>query len=445
MKARLWLAGLSLLSPYTASTLAQSAPIVAAVAVVGTIQVKTVSISAIDASHVEVAVNLILVPGQSATLKDVQLCSLHLNGLPVFAAPLHQEIAMRKGEELSLPAVFVSLFYRDLTTVHPLIQMLDKQTVHVEAELVSGLQVGFLGKLALHSEHPKIVVPISQEVAVEVGGTPFARNLAIGVLQSLDHQMAGDSTPTKLIDKLRPVWIRNLEAQAKANLFVVDSRYSLSEGKIPYQVDVEALGFRTASGRIATSAEMLNPWKYDAEFLGEINGGSVGVVKNSQDIRLQPLAAIEAAQSLGARDFKTDPRGNAEGERVTTVGKKRDQVRLMRRASPSLLLVLTPSAPITETGLTSAPASILSQDAWDKVLVFRRRTSPTTGEHTVDALEMGARRDGGGIRLSEPVDEAVFGSPILTPDGVIGLVQDEQTGTFLPEDVLKAAVLPKVN
>jgi len=61
----------------------------------------------------------------------------------------------------------------------------------------------------------------------------------------------------------------------------------------------------------------------------------------------------------------------------------------------------------------------------------------------VDALVMGARRDGDGIRLTEPVDEAVFGSPILTPDGVIGLVQDEQTGTFLPDDILRAPILPK--
>jgi hypothetical protein len=40
------------------------------------------------------------------------------------------------------------------------------------------------------------------------------------------------------------------------------------------------------------------------------------------------------------------------------------------------------------------------------------------------------------------VDAAVFGSPIVTPDGVIGLVQDEQTGTFLPDDLLTPAAPP---
>jgi hypothetical protein len=55
---------------------------------------------------------------------------------------------------------------------------------------------------------------------------------------------------------------------------------------------------------------------------------------------------------------------------------------------------------------------------------------------------MAAHRDGKSIQLSEPVDAAVFGSPIVTPDGVIGLVQDEQTGTFLPDDLLTPAAPP---
>jgi hypothetical protein len=55
---------------------------------------------------------------------------------------------------------------------------------------------------------------------------------------------------------------------------------------------------------------------------------------------------------------------------------------------------------------------------------------------------MGARREGKGIHLTEPVDAAVFGSPIVTPDGVIGMVQDEQAGAFLPADLGTPAAVP---
>jgi hypothetical protein len=373
------------------------------------------------------------------------LCSLHLNGLPVFAAPLHQEISLHKGETIGLPPVFVSMFYRDLTTVHPLREMIEKQTVRVEGELVSGVQVGFLGKLALHSQHPQVVIPINEEVAVEVGGTPFERNLAVGVLAALDTEMSRDNAAGKMMDGLRPGWIHDLETKALPNLFVVQASYSLTEDKVPYRVNAEALGFRVASGQIATSAEMLNPWKYDVEFLSELNGGSVKLVKNSTDLRLDPLAGVGSTVLLSSADFKVEPRGNTEPERVTTVGQKRSQVQLLRRASPASLAVLTPRAPVTEPGLQSAPAWVQSQDAWDKVIVFRLRSKPDSGQRSVEVLEIGARRDGESIKLTQPVDEAVFGSPILTPDGVIGLVQDEQTGTFLPEDILRAPVLPKAH
>jgi DNA-dependent RNA polymerase auxiliary subunit epsilon len=233
--------------------------------------------------------------------------------------------------------------------------------------------------------------------------------------------------------------------KALPNLFVVQASYSLTKDKTPYRVNSEALGFRVATGQIATSAEMLNPWKYDVEFLSELNGGTVKLVKNSTDLRLDSLAGSGSAHSLSSADFRVESRGNAGPERVTTVGPKRNQVQLLRRSSPSSLAVLTPRNPITASGLQCAPAPVQSRDSWDKVIVFRLREKPGNGQRTVDVLAIGARREGDGIRLTEPVDEAVFGSPILTPDGVIGLVQDEQTGTFLPEDILRAPVLPEAH
>ena len=88
-------------------------------------------------------------------------------------------------------------------------------------------------------------------------------------------------------------------------------------------------------------------------------------------------------------------------------------------------------------------AAVTAQDSWEQVAVFRLHLDPDTKKpQSVEILQLGARRDGKSIVLSEPVDSAVFGSPIVTPDGVIGLVQDEQAGTFLPADVVLAARTP---
>jgi hypothetical protein len=83
-----------------------------------------------------------------------------------------------------------------------------------------------------------------------------------------------------------------------------------------------------------------------------------------------------------------------------------------------------------------APAAVAAKDSWEQVAVFRLRLdSETRKVKSVEVLQLGARRDGKGIVLTEPVDSEVFGSPIITPDGVIGMVQDEQTGAFLPADL----------
>jgi hypothetical protein len=89
--------------------------------------------------------------------------------------------------------------------------------------------------------------------------------------------------------------------------------------------------------------------------------------------------------------------------------------------------------------MTAASSAVAAQDSWEQVAVFRLRKDLASKRPSVEVLQLGARREGKGIRLTEPVDSAVFGSPIVTPNGVIGLVQDEQAGTFLPADLLVAA------
>ncbi|MFZ0392221.1 MAG: hypothetical protein WBV33_11380 [Terracidiphilus sp.] len=401
---------------------------------VGAVQVKNVSISAFSVAHVEVGVTLMLVPSQSVTLKNFQICSLRLNGLPVFAAPLDQEIVLHSGQAMELPPISISIFFRDLTTTQPLREMIEKQSVHVQGDVESNVELGLLGKLALHSEHPKVVVPISQDVAVEVVGSPLERNLALSVLSAIDSQMESSGPADKLLDGLRPAWIRTIETAAQPSLYLVESSYSLSQGSTPYQVSAEALGFRTASGKIATSAEMLAPWKYDIEFQRALSSGAVKLVKQNEELTVRPITGSAAALSLAHGDISAEARGTPESDKLTAVGKTREQVEVLRRDSPSSLAVLTLRAPAAP-GLTPAPASVLAQDNWEMVVVFRLRGAAGTGGRLVEPLPIAARREGDSIHLLQPVDDAVYGSPIVTPEGVIGIVQDEQTGTFLPPDL----------
>jgi len=408
---------------------------------VGDVKVKEVNVVEIDSSHVKLAVDLNLTAKQSATLEDARLCSLRLNGLPVFAAPLNQEIVLKKGTATTLPPLYITVLTRDLHSVEPLRRMIEKQSVLIEGEMVAGVRLNLVEKMALHTQHPKVEMALSQEVPAEVGGSALERQMALAILavveSSLQAASGPDSTVERYVPGIRPAWVRVLETSAAGNLYAVESNYSLSQAGVSYPVVSVTLGYRLGPSIVVTSAEASMPWKYDAEFLSAVQSGAAKLVKNSQDILLRPIGQ-GATLRLGAKDFAVEMRGVPE-EDALIAGPAHTRIQMLRRAATSSLALLNLHAPEPGPGLVAAPASVAGKESWDQIAVFRLRVDPTTMQRSVEVLQMGARRLGQAIRLNDPVDSAVYGSPIVTPDGVIGVVQDEETGAFLPPELMSPA------
>jgi|CZKF01.1.fsa_nt_gi hypothetical protein len=408
---------------------------------VGEFQVKEINIAEIDTSHVKLVVNLSLTPAQTVTLENLRLYSLHLNGQPVFASPLNQEMVINKGVVTALPPVYITVLFRDLRTTEPLRRMIDNQSVKIEAELVADVRLTMMEKLALHTQHPSVEIALSQDVPVTLGGTMLQRNMALTILGVIDTGLKAKSMADKYIPGMQPQWIHDLEANAQANLFAVESSYTLTQANASYPVASIQLGFRIKPSQVVTTAEVEAPWKYDAEFLEAVRSGTAKLVKNSLEIQLRPLVQGDTLR-LSAKDFTVEVRGTPEKDTLITTNGKHNKMKVMQRASPSTLAVLTLQVPPASQELAAAPAAVAAQDSWEHVAVFRLREDAVTKQPAVDVVQLGAHREGQGIRLNLPVDAAVFGSPIVTPDGVIGLVQDEQTGAFLPADLMAPAAVP---
>ena len=428
---------------------ATPAKAVAPASLVEALNVKEVGLAEIDTSHIKLAVDLNLTAAQSVTMESLRIGSLHINGLPVFAAPLNQEIVLKKGAITALPPLYVTILFRDLRTVEPLRRMIENQTVKIEGEVVADVRLTMLEKLALHTQHPTVEISLSQEVPAALSLSVLERTVALTTLGLIDTGLQATSTAGQLIPG-RPAWIRNLDTSAPANLYALESSYVLTQAGAEFPVVSLSLGFRLASGKVVTSAESQAPWKYDAEFLTAVQSGTAKLVKNSQEIQLRSLQPGDPLR-LSAKDFTVETRGSAEGDSLIAVsGDKHGKIQVLRRATPGSLALLTIAAPSAATavaapgaqGLAAATATVAAQDSWPQVAVFRLREDAATKKPSIELLTMAATRDGKSIHLSEPVDAAVFGSPIITPDGVIGLVQDEQTGAFLPEDLQAPAALP---
>ena len=192
------------------------------------LNVKEVGLAEIDASHIKLSVDLILTAAQSVTMESLRIGSLHINGLPVYAAPLNQEIVLKKGVPTALPPLYVSVLFRDLHTVEPLKRMLQNQSVKIEGNVVAGVQLNMVEKLALHTQHPSVEVSLSQDVPAALGISTFERSVALSILGVIDTGLQATSAANQLLPN-RPAWIHDLDAIAPANLFAVESSYALTQ------------------------------------------------------------------------------------------------------------------------------------------------------------------------------------------------------------------------
>lgn len=412
-------------------------------ATIGALDVKEIGFAELDASHVKIAVNLSIIPAQTVTLRNLRLCGLKLNSQPVFAEPIQQEIPLKKGVPTAFPALYIVVLTRDLYTVDPLIRMIRDQKVHIDGDLVADLKLNFMEKLALGTQHPKVAIALDQDVPAATGTSEIERKLALSVLSVVDVGLKNKSLAAGIIGSPTPSWVKDLQVQAQQGLYLVRAVYILAEGEQHSPVSLEQFGFALGPGIVITTAEARAPWKYDAEFQGALGNGLAKLVKNSHDVQLLPAVGGGNPLKLSAKDFVIELRGTPRQDRITAAGGPPGEGTVCRRYSPGSMAILKlSSSSATPAGLPPAPSSVAGQDSWDQVVVFRRRTG-NAGKPIVEALLLAAKRDGSGILLSEPVDDAVLGSPIVTRDGVIGMVQDEQSGTFLASDMFSTPIAAK--
>jgi hypothetical protein len=162
-----------------------------------------------------------------------------------------------------------------------------------------------------------------------------------------------------------------------------------------------------------------------------LHAGKAKLDPKGPTVALSRPGGADPALTLNGASLASALRGSPEKiQMISTVGGL-GKIQVLRRATPGAFAILPVSAQLCSAGLIAAPAAVIGAEKWDRAAVYRARIDSSTGRRTVENLALKATRDGNTIRLSDPVDSSVFGSPIVTPDGVIGIVEDERTGIFL--------------
>jgi hypothetical protein len=413
------------------------------IAGVGNIAVTSTRIADLTPDGVTIAVEFSLTPDRTVSIESIRFSALRINGLPLHADPMSQLTQLPKGKATALPPLIVKVFFRDLTTVAPLRQMLTDQAVQIQGQANATFHATFIEKLALGTAHPIVMLPFTQKVPIALPDSPFARQAADAILNLVQAGLDSGVASANKNAFFDPDWIKTLKLQAPKEILEVETRYALEQDRTSYPIRVEMLAFQLAAGPILTNPEARTPWEYEPDFLARIQSGEARLAPQPTEVELHRVAFVEAATSSGTplllthNDFTLQEQGAPEIEKSLVAERGMTAVKVRNRVAPTSLLTIKPQSPITPgwaaQGLSAAPPSVASQTAWSKVAVFR--LIPTTGadSRTIELIQLSAHREGNLIHFDQPLDSAAFGSPVVAPEGVLGIVQDETTAALLTQ------------
>ena len=161
--------------------------------------------------------------------------------------------------------------------------------------------------------------------------------------------------------------------------------------------------------------------------------------QSTYDFSVWPVDARlrDGAFRLTQSDFKrvSQPLDENAGFYALQPEGRPKKIDLHKKNSPANLVLFEFRNPPAFSGQIQKTAA--DSKAWDRVAVFRFPGGLNDPQARADLVFVPAVRSGSVITLETPLDSSAFGSPVLSQEGLIGLVQD-QTGAVPLKDAFEA-------
>jgi hypothetical protein len=392
------------------------------------VSIDTVTLTDVTPDDIRFDVQSHVTSTQSLKIKQVRFERMRLGHLPIYLGPLQQSLTLEKGNTLNLPPIPLTIYFRDLDSLEPLEGVVRNQEAVVEgsARVDLGLSLErILGGVA------HVDVPLKVTTPVELPGGVFGQAAALATLGTAQIALELAGSPLNLLRQSQRSWEAELRTRYIPTLVVAESRYAL---RMPnnqrVDVAVRGLGFRVSPDRFVLTGEMVEPWKYDTDVAAALQSGEASLVEDSRDLLVWPSREVtdaSSARSLSRGTIQLDHTlAKTESTRVV-VGNRDVKLQISRRDSDANYAVLRFTRP-EDRGppVHSQPGQADQSQTWDRLTLFRVDDSGN-----LESVPTAAHRQDSRILLDDPVDDRAFGSLILSPQGAVGMVQDEKSGMAL--------------
>jgi len=414
----------------------------------GQVQVEVVNTIVQDYSARKLVLGLTLAVSskRDLTLEQIVLAGLRINGLPLYAAPLKQKVQLHAGDKTLLhDPLPVTVYLRDLDSVSPLEQAISSGHTTLDGTAYATVRVNPLAAMLLFSRHVEVAISLHEEVLpFSVPGGPMAKNASLTVLHAADKALRTISATVNSGKDRVFSFRRETMKQYAPHLMLACARFELRDAQsktIPVQWCGVAIN--TAPDLLLVPREAIEPWKFDTEIADAIHSKRLALNTASYDLWLWPASAAvrksnelnaDTALRLSKKQFSVVrmPDRDQRTVRALEDSGKTQKVSVERRDSSSdLALLQVVKSSGTFDALHVADDPQVAQ--WDSVALFRFRGGLLSSSADPELIEVPAKRNGNRIELGELVDSSAFGSPIVAPEGVIGIVQDENSGVVWGE------------
>jgi hypothetical protein len=301
-----------------------------------------------------------------------------------------------------------------------------------------------LAKLVLLTRHASVPVPIETSLDVAVPGGAIGRKSALALLDAAQAAWDVVGGRWQAATKLFSQWRRQLwDAYAPAMVLAYSTYQLRDRAGTEVQLDATAAGFRVDGKRVLLPKSVLQPWKFDPSVAASMKQDS-GLKVAQYDLWLWPANArmrddsnqlVPPAWRLSANQLRLLPFTNDDYEKMLmpVEGSSRPlKIRVHRRegaAALGLVEITDPAAPAVSARLDDSG----QKNQFDSVALFRFPGGADAREARPDLIFVAASRNGTTLKLTAKVDSTGWGSPVISPDGVVGVVVDQDSAVPLED------------
>jgi len=424
----------------------------------GAIEIEKIELLDVGMERVRLAVYPVVVPYQDAELAGITFFGLKLNDIPIFIPPVTETMRMQVGHRFQLrQPLQVSIYYRDLSSLGPLVQLVRSGKLHLEGNAVFEARLALLPSLLLRSRTARAPMKFSVEVPVTLPGNRLTQAAALQVLQLVEpgSRVARDKI-VALIDSTESR--QAIMEHYGKGLFFALARYSLvdHDGK-RYPLQVSGIAFRVDARRVILPRELVEPWRFDSALVLQIKSKNLAVAEGSYELLLWPEGAqvagsggslkTENAYSSLKNQFRIVTSGSNMSERLvaTVTGKSATLISVLQRASQSNLALVEFPADAPGGGVAPAIDRRPEPNGYTSLVAFRFGAGAWTEKADPEILSLSAKLVDGRLILDDPIDASAWGSPLVSANGVVGILQDEKSGILFnaAADALKLGVMER--